>query len=432
VNGVPNRDPSRSRAQILIAGGGFAAVEAALALRALAGNRVALAVLAPDPVFHYRPAATSEPFDWAPSRRYDLRAVARDLGAEYHESRLEAVASRKHFVRTASGARLQYDALIMATGARAVVGVPGALTFRDQRDIRLVRRLLGELEAGAVRRIVFAMPTGSVWPLPLYELALLTARYAREHGLAIDSTVVTPETEPLAMFGTQASGVVRGLLEERGVRFVGGAVATAVQRDGSLALADGEMIEADRVLALPELRGRRFTGVPTSRPGFIPVDASGRVEGLEDVYAAGDVTTFPIKQGGLAAHQADVVAQMIAASLGAPVKQVRAPQVLHARVLGGEPPLFLRTEFDWSGQPTRATLVRADDEHTAKAAKVVGRYLLPYLETREPLAGDRQAAVGDRLPLPSDASSKQRRNLRLAPVAAEPPGSAAGHRSRAP
>lgn len=382
---------SRRPAQILIAGGGFAAVETALALRALAGDRVALAVLAPDPVFHYRPAATSEPFDVAPSRGYDLRAIARHLGAEYHKSRLEAVASRKHFVRTTSGARLGYDRLIVATGARAVVGVPGAITFRDQRDIRLIRRLLGELEAGAVRRIVFAMPTGVVWPLPLYELALLSARHAREGGLTIESTLVTPEREPLALFGKEASAVVRALLEERGVRFVGEAVASCVQRDGSVALADGELIPADRVVAVPELRGRRFTGVPASRLGFVPVDASGRVEGLEDVYAAGDLTTFPIKQGGLAAQQADVVAQTIAASLGVPVKEVRAPRVLHARVLGGDPPLFLRTEFDWSGQPTGTALVRADDEDAAKSAKVRGRYLLPYVETLEPLSDDRRA-----------------------------------------
>ena len=387
-------DSSRSRARILIAGGGFAAVEAALALRALAGDRVALAVLAPDPVFHYRPAATSEPFDAAPSRRYDLRAIARDLAAEYHAARLEAVASRKHFVRTASGAHLQYDALILATGARAVVGVPGAITFRDQRDIGLIRRLLGELEAGAVRRIAFALPTGSVWPLPLYELALLSARHARVRGLPIEAVVVTPEREPLALFGEEASGMVRGLLEERRVGFVGGAVAAGVQRDGSLALADdGATIQADRVVALPELRGRRFTGVPARRSGFVPVDSAGRVEGLEDVYAAGDTTTFPIKQGGLAANQADIVAQTIAASLGAPTKEIRAPQVLHARLLGGERPVFVRTEFDWRGRPTRATLLHADDEYDAKATKVLGRYLVPYLETREPLTDDRQAAA---------------------------------------
>ncbi|MBV9334409.1 MAG: FAD-dependent oxidoreductase [Solirubrobacterales bacterium] len=387
-------DASSERAQILIAGGGFAAVEAALALRALAGGRVALTILAPDPVFHYRPAATTEPFDVSPSRQYDLRAIADDLKAEYHESRLEAVASRVHFVRTAAGVHLPYATLILATGARSVVGVPGAITFRDQRDIPLIRRLLGELEAGAVRSIVFALPGAYTWPLPLYELALLTARHARERRLAIEVTLVTSEREPLELFGTQTSRLVRGLLEKGGVRFRGGVVATGVQRDRSLTLADGETIQADGVVALPELRARRITGVPAKRAGFVPVDASGRVQGLQDVYAAGDTTTFPIKQGGLAAQQADVVAQTIAARLGVSIKEVLAPRVLQARLLGGDRALFLRTEFDWSGQPTRATLVRPDDEHAAKTAKVLGRYLVPYLETREALREHGQAAAG--------------------------------------
>lgn len=386
-------DASGKAAHILIAGGGFAGVEAALALRALAGDRVALTILAPEPVFNYRPAATTEPFDASRSRRYDLRAIASDLGAAYHESRLEAVASRKHSARTAAGARLPYDALIMATGARTVVGVPGAIMFRDQRDVPPIRRLLGELEAGAARSIVFALPAAYVWPLPLYELALLTARHARERQVPGEVTIVSPEREPLGLFGGQASRLVRETLEMGGIRFRGGAVAAGVQRDGSLALADGETIQADRVVALPELRARRITGVPAKRAGFVPVDASGRVEGLDDVYAAGDMTTFPIKQGGLAAQQADVVAQTIATGLGVSIKEVRAPRILQARLLGGEPALFLRTEFDWSGQPTRAALVRADDEDAAKTAKVLGRYLVPYLETREPLAEYGQSAA---------------------------------------
>jgi sulfide:quinone oxidoreductase len=376
-------DSSRSAAEILIAGGGFAAVEAALALRALAESRVSLKLLAPEPVFRYRPAATTETFEVAPARCYDLRAIASDLGAGYHQSRLEAVAPRKGFVRTASGARLEYDALLVATGARAVVGVPGAITFRDQRDIPLIRRLLEDVEAGAVKRVVFALPAGSVWPLPLYELALLTARHARERGVALACSVVTPEPEPLAVFGEQASELVRGLLDEREVRLIGGALPTSVQRDGSLEVADGKAIEADRVVALPELRGRRFTGVPASQRGFVPVDAFGRVEGLQDVYAAGDATTFPIKQGGVAAQQADAVAQTIATSLGVPVRQCRPPHVLQARLVGGERPVFLRTEFDSTGRPTGVALIRADAERAATAAKVLGRYLVPYLETLE-------------------------------------------------
>ena len=374
------------RARVLIAGGGFAAVEAALALRALAGDRVTVVMVAPGVVFRYRPAATSEAFDVAPSRCYDLRAIAGDLGVDYHDSRLEAVASQKHFVRTAKGARLGYDALILATGARGVIGVPGAITFRDQRDVRLIRRVLAELEAGAVRKMVFALPTGSVWPVPLYELALLSAKHARECRLRIATTLVSPEREPLALFGTRSSQLIRGLLGQRGVRFIGGTVAANVQRGGSLALANDGTIEADRVVALPELRGRRITGVPAGRAGFIPVDESGRVDRLQDVYAAGDATTFPIKHGGLAAQQADVVAHTIAESLGVAIKAVREQPVVLARVLGGERPVFLRAEFDWRGQPARGTLVRTDDERAAKSAKVHGRYLVPSLETREPLA----------------------------------------------
>jgi sulfide:quinone oxidoreductase len=386
-------DAPPSRAQILIVGGGFAGVEAALALRALAPDRVTVRLLAPDPVFRYRPAATSEPFDLAPSRSYDLRAIVAALDARYHQSRLEAVASRKHFVRAASGARLEYDALILASGARAVIGVPGAITFRDQRDIPLIRRVLGHVRAGRVRRVVFALPAGTVWPLPLYELALLAARHAQESGLALECSVVTPEREPLAVFGAEASALVRGLLEERGVRLIAGALARGVQRDGSLSLADGTAIDADRVVALPELRGRRFTGVPTGQRGFVPVDGSGRVEGLQDVYAAGDITTCPIKQGGLAAQQADLVAQTIVSRLGVSVREFRPPHVLQARLLGGDRPVFLRTEFDASWQATHAALVREDPEDVRDGAKVFGRYLVPYLETCAPLAGDRKMAA---------------------------------------
>jgi hypothetical protein len=45
--------------------------------------------------------------------------------------------------------------------------------------------------------------------------------------------------------------------------------------------------------------------------------------------------------------------------------------------------VFVRTEFDWSGRPVRGTVVHADDEDDAKAAKVLSRYLVPYLETQE-------------------------------------------------
>lgn len=371
-------------ARVVIAGGGFAALEAALALRAMASERIALTLLSPEPVLHYGPAATAEAFLGARGQGYDLRAIANDLGAVYHRARLEWVSPQEQLVEISSGARLHYDALILAMGARAVEGIPGALTFRDQRDLGGLRHMLAELEAGVVHRMVFAVPTGCSWPLPLYELALLAATRVVDLGLGAEIMLVSPEPEPLALFGTQGSRLVRDLLRERGVRFIGATAGFRVSRDGLLITFSGS-IAADRFVAAPELRGTRIAGVPASWWGFVPTDICGRVESLAGVYAAGDMTTFPIKQGGLAAQQADRVAHTIASCLGAPVKELRTDHVLRARLLGGERTLVLRTELDAFGNPTSASLEHVDRNLPVGSPKVYGRYLTPYLARLEPL-----------------------------------------------
>jgi sulfide:quinone oxidoreductase len=373
------------RVRVLIAGGGFAAVEAALALRALAGDRVQLTLVSPDPVLQYRPAATLTAFDARIPLRYDLRTIASDVGAMYHKTRVESVAPKKRHVRTASGARLEYDALILATGARAIAGIPGAMTFRDQRDLRLIRRLLADVDSEAIRRVVFAVPTGVSWSLPIYELALLTAARATERGVDAEISLVTPEHEPLAVFGPRASTLVHGLLEDRGIRFAGDTAAAGVSRDGALMLQLDDPIRADRVVAVPQLRGRRITGVPATRWGFVPTRTCGRVDGLEDVYAAGDITTFPVKQGGLAAQQADLIAHAIADGAGASTKGLRTGYVLRARLVGGRTSLTLRTEVDAWGRPGAAALEQTDNPGATSSNKVLARYLTPYLETLEPL-----------------------------------------------
>jgi sulfide:quinone oxidoreductase len=375
-------------AHVLIAGGGFAAVEAMLALRALAPERVRVTLISASPLLAYKPAATTESFDEAPPRTYDLQAIADDAGASFRLDRLEAVASQDHSVRLASFAFLDYDALVLAVGARPTRAIPGALTFRDQREVNHIRHITSELRAGKLHRIVFAVPQGCSWPLPLYELALLTATHLQERGAEGEVVLVSPEIAPLEVFGAQASRLVADLLAERGVRFVGESDPQSVERDGSLLLGSGDNLDADCVVAVPELRGPRITGVPTDRWGFITTDALGAVTGLPDVYGAGDMTSFPIKQGGLAAQQADLIAQRIASENGAAVKELRVQHVLRARLIGGPHPIFLRAELDEFGQATTATLqvkCLQDSESLTSPGKVFGRYLTPYLHTREPV-----------------------------------------------
>jgi sulfide:quinone oxidoreductase len=319
---------------------------------------------------------------------YDLQAIADDAGASFRVDRLEAVAAHDHSVRLASFAFPDYDALVLAVGARPAKSIPGALTFRDQREVQHIRHLTSELRAEKLHRIVFAVPHGCSWPLPLYELALLTATHLKERDVVGEVVLVSPESTPLEVFGAQASRLVADLLAERGVRFIGESDPQHVERDGALSLASGETLDADCVVAVPELRGPRITGVPTDRWGFITTDALGAVTGLPDVYAAGDMTSFPIKQGGLAAQQADLIAQRIASENAATVKEPRVQHVLRARLIGGAQPIFLRTELDEFGQATTATLQHEsfeEDEYSTAPEKVFGRYLTPYLHTREPV-----------------------------------------------
>ena len=80
--------------------------------------------------------------------------------------------------------------------------------------------------------------------------------------------------------------------------------------------------------------------------GFIEIDEHARVRGVPDVFAAGDATTEPIKQGGLATQQADAAAEQIAAEAGAPVAPRPFRRVLRGVVLTGEAPLYLRRDLD--------------------------------------------------------------------------------------
>ena len=114
--------------------------------------------------------------------------------------------------------------------------------------------------------------------------------------------------------------------------------------DGVLRSADGSGVTADAVVALPKLEGQHLDGIPQDERGFVRTDEYGRVAGLTDVYAAGDLTQSSIKQGGIAAQEADAVAEAIAADAGAPVQPTPCRPVLRGLLFTGFVPRFLRHE----------------------------------------------------------------------------------------
>src|SRR4051794_4848842 len=361
---------------VIVAGGGFAAVEALLALRALAGERVTLQLVAPQPVLRYRPSATGEPFGTDEVRTFDLARIAEQAGATHRRDALVSVTPRDHAVRLASGAVLRYDGLVLALGARSRLGIPGAVTFRDERDVHHMRRVVGELVDGRARRVVFAAPVGLGWTLPLYELALMTARALDDAEAFAEVALVTPEHRPLEVFGDEASDAIRDLLAARGVRLITRAHPEKATREG-LALRFGGILPADHVVALPRVAGPRIDGIPGDWNGFVTTDGHGAVDGRPDVFCAGDMTDYPIKQGGLAAQEADEVARTIARQVGAPFVAAPQARVLRDRLAGER--LYLRAELDDRGRAIPMSSSAGEDMPWWPSGKVVGRFLSPAL-----------------------------------------------------
>lgn len=379
---------SARRVRVVIAGAGVAGLEALLALRVLAGLRTEVTLVSPESTLVERPMTTAEPFDRGIARRHDLRAIAEDQRARLLIDRVEAVRPEARVVRLGRGDELPYDALVVATGAALRAALPGAVTFGLEGGVAAMRAVLDDLRGGRARSAAFALASEASWPLPLYELALMTGAELRAAGVrGARLTVVTPEPAPLALFGPRAAEALAPLLADRGVAVRVGVSPAAVE-PGRLALAGGGEVEADRVVALAAAVGQAPRGLPVDDAGFVAVDPHGRVPGLPGIYAAGDATAFPLKQGGLAAQQADAVAEAIAAELGAIDGPEPFRPVVRGLLLVGGAPLYLRAE-PGSG---RAATALASGRRSAAAesalwwppAKIAGRYLGPYFATARP------------------------------------------------
>ena len=133
---------------VLIAGGGVAGLEALLGLRHHAQERVSIELLAPEPQFWYRPLSVAEPFGLGRVHGLDLSSVADECGALFTLGGLRGIDTSRGTALTSTGAELDYDALLIAVGARPVESVPGAFTFRGPADSAAFGALLDELGKG--------------------------------------------------------------------------------------------------------------------------------------------------------------------------------------------------------------------------------------------------------------------------------------------
>jgi sulfide:quinone oxidoreductase len=376
-------EPAQTAATLhaLIVGGGVAALEAALALRSLAADTVRVTLLAPNQRFTYRPLSVVEPFGRPLAKSYPLLRIANDIDAELVADRFAWLDHESRVVHTEQGNRVAYDALLLAPGARAHPRFPKVLTLDPGILNEQLYGVIQDVERGYVHSVAFVIPSRETWPLPVYELALMTASRAREMGVEVTIRIATPEHAPLAVFGTAVSDHIMRLLGETGIELITSAIC-AVRTGGLLSVHPGRPeVAVDLIVALPELFGPELPGVPRSAAhGFISVDRHGRVYTLDRVFAAGDATDFPVKHAGIAAQQADAAAESIATLADPSITPRPFSPIVEGLLLGGPQPLYLRAR-SFGGEGSGSEI--STEPLWSPPNKIRAQYLAPYLDSLE-------------------------------------------------
>ncbi len=362
---------------MIIVGGGVAALETSLALHDLAPAETDVTVLAPNEEFVYRPMTIREPLAYGRARRYPLAPILRDAGATLLAGELDWIDPGNQTIHTKDEEAIEYDALVLALGAKIVPRYSNALTIDDRCMDETLHGLIQDVEGGYVHSLAFVSPGRMAWPLPLYELAMMTAGRAYDMGIDLSVTIVTPEDAPLAIFGAAVSTALGERLEKVGIKTIHSAYAE-IPDAGHVVVSPGDRhLNVDRVVALPELYGPSIRGIPLGEHGFVRVDAFCRVPDVGPIFAAGDATQFAVKQGGVASQQADTAAESIAALCGADVEPQPFHPVVRGMLLTDDKPLYLTARIT-GGHGFSSEI--ANEPNWSPPSKIAAKYLAPRLQ----------------------------------------------------
>jgi sulfide:quinone oxidoreductase len=363
--------------KVLVVGGGVAGLEGLLALHDLAGERAELTLISPDVDFLYKPLLVEEPFDLGPAERHELEPIASERGADFVRAAVAAVHPDRHEVELDDGTTREYDYLLVAVGGKFRPALEGVTTFPSAEPLNVDELL--DSAASQDHRVAFIVPSRASWPLPLYEIALMTQRRARERGIDATIAVITPESAPLAIFGPAPSAAVADLLKARGIELFTESTVREMSPAGISLVPGDRVVGPAEAVALPVMDGPGIDGLPSDGHGFIPIDEHARVKGADDVYAAGDGANFPIKQGGIATQEADAAAEHIAHALGAAGQPEPFHPVLRGKLLTGDESVHLSADVGGgSGDPQASP-----DVLWWPPQKIAARYLAPFLHHGE-------------------------------------------------
>lgn len=309
---------TKHRPHILVVGGGYVGMHAALRLqKKLRRGEATVTVVDPQPTMTYQPFLPE-----AAGGLIDARHVVVPLRRVLPRCRVLSgrVTRLAHDRRTATiqppggePVELRYDVLVLAPGSVSqVLPVPGldragigfktvgeAVHLRNQVLSRLdVAAAADEAQRGKALTFVF-VGGGSAGVEALGELESMTREalkiYPELSPLAVRWVLVEAADRILPDMSVSLSDYTVTRLRRRGVEV---RLRTRVESmvDGRLVLSDGCVLEADTVVCTTGVRANPLlahSGLPVDREGRVLCSAALRVQGIDDVWAAGDCAAVP-------------------------------------------------------------------------------------------------------------------------------------------
>jgi sulfide:quinone oxidoreductase len=344
-------ESSRSRIEgthVVVLGGGFAGVEAAIMLRR-EGFRV---TLVSDRNFLYIYPISI----WIPVGEIafedacqPLAPLAEEHGFTLHLGRVVGGDVEARTVTLQDDAVLAYDELVVAVGG-AKMRMPGvehtlspcgppeaATALRDRYDA-LLRRAVGLRNASAEEKIQIGFgfggnpkDTSAVRGGPVFEVLLNVDHHLRKLRLRdrFELTFFAPMPEPARKMGAKAPQRMKAFLQKKDIGWVVGTKIDRFDPQG-VHLVDGRHLSFDLTVFTPAGRGHplgEVLGLPQTEAGFLRITPDCRVEGVEHVWAAGDAAglvgpDWIAKQGHVAEAMGKIVAHNLALELrGGPADQ---------------------------------------------------------------------------------------------------------------
>jgi sulfide:quinone oxidoreductase len=362
-----------AKPQVLVLGGGFAALESTFLLRMRLGEKVDIRLVSDRDHFVFRPNSIYVPFGTDPaSLLVDLRKPLSRRHINFERGRVAEVEPDTRFVSLADGQRFRYDKLIVATGADThAEEIPGltdhAATIWTTDSMLDVRRRFAEVRDRAGRgerqRVLFLVPPNNKCSGPLYEIVFMLETWLRRERAReqVEITWSTYEQGFIQAFGPRLHDLVVTEFAKRGIDGHTEEVVTEV-RPGDVRYADGSSREFDQLIAFPPyVSAVRYPALASDDRGFVTTELETRLAaGRDDVYVPGDGGDFPIKQAFLAFLQADAVAEHIAADVTGSVFRAPFDPVSMCIMEMFDTATFAKVPVELTGDPARPVRVRPD------------------------------------------------------------------------